>query len=795
MSMDTVLYSHFEPTLLLTEHLEQVGVAARFLLESHSVATRERRPATRSLLAVMVSGHDLGKGGPAFQSYIRNPLKWRGDPQEKEHSARSAALAILWAKGQGWPDLEILVLAQAVAGHHAGFESLEKLRNRLRPDDGGIAEDQWRTLPLDALAKASGLDLPISPGAFREAGRWLFRTRAVDERLAELPLQEGVRFRLWTQFLFSILLEADKAFLALRLERTELYLRHQRPTLEPDWIERRLMELPDTPLNPLREAVRYRLLERLHGDARACTLTLPTGVGKTLLAATWALAQRQQIAAQGGTPPRILVVLPFLSIIDQMDREYRRLLQLPEDSQAQSDLLMTSHSLSERRFKLEGNELEGNKLDDAYTRFFLDTWRSEVVITTFDQLLLALFSPRTRHQIRFHRLFDALIILDEVQTLPCRLWHPVDQALRALTEEGETRVLMMSATQPALLSNARELAGDEAEVAGLFAQFRRYRIHCRHREELDLDAFIAELLGRLPQWLRSGLRVLITLNTRASARTVWRALADAAPKRFPVWLISADVTPRDRLEKIAGIGQRLPCGQLRPCIVVSTQTIEAGVDIDMDLTLRDFAPLDAVIQVAGRCNRHNRLGDYGGQVELLSLRSPRGRRYSELVYNDRVLLPVTREILNGIDRLDEDQVLPLAKRYFATLKARKDMGANLTRAFARWEDWPQDIHTLLRGEQREQICFVVPDPEQSDELRGRIKTALNIADMWEQREALRRLAPQLQQRTVCLYARPDLHPDDYAEPIGPFWLLHPGWYSPESGLDLGLDKEEAACIL
>lgn len=783
MNTSATLYSHFEPTLRLAEHLEQVRAAARFLLDGHSAATRERRRATGRLLEGLVSSHDLAKGGPAFQTYIRDPPAWRGDPREKEHSARSAALAILWAKDQGWPDLEILALAQAVAGHHAGFGSLEKLRERLRPDDGGVAENQWRALPLAALAEASGLDLPPAPGAFRDAGRWLFRIRAVDDQLVELPLDAGVRFRLWTQFLFSILLEADKAFLALRLERTELYLRHDRPALAPDLLERRLAELPDTPLNPLRETIRHRLLDRLQAGGRTCTLTLPTGVGKTLLAATWALAQRQRMAGQGGPPPRIVVVLPFLSIIDQMDREYRQLLQLPEASVTQSDLLMTSHSLSERRF-----ELEGEGLGAAYTRFFLDTWRSEVVITTFDQLLLALFSSRTRHLIRFHRLLDALIILDEVQTLPCRLWHPVDQALRALTEEGETRVLMMSATQPALLSDARELAGDAAEVAELFSRFRRYRIHCRHRDDLGLDAFVDELLQRLPDWLRAGRRVLVTLNTRASARAVWHALAEAAQGRIPVWLISADVTPRDRLAKIACIRQD------RPCLVVSTQTIEAGVDIDMHVTLRDFAPLDAVIQVAGRCNRNNCLGDYGGQVELLSLRSPKGRRFSEMIY-DRVLLGVTREVLEGVDLLPEDRVLDLSRRYFAALKARKDTGAELTQGFARWEDWPQDIHTLLRGEQREQVCFVVPDDSDPDEgLYAQIQDTLEVADPWERREALRQLAPHLQQRTVCLYASRNLHPEDYADPVGPFWLLHSGWYSPEAGLDLGLDREESTCI-
>ena len=779
---DDDLLSHYEPTLRLCQHVAQVRAAAEHLFAGHSSRTRDRRQETAAILAVLPQGHDLGKGGPAFQVYIRDPLNYHGDAHAKEHSALSAALALLWAKAQGWDTLAALALTQIIAGHHAGFATLDYLESRLRLEDDDALLEQWAGLDRPALEVATGLTLAATGGEFEDARRWLFRRQRVAERLHALPLGEAVRFRLWTQFLMSLLLEADKAFLALREEKLRLYFQQPRLWLSPALVNDRLTQLPDTPLNTLRKQLRTQIAIGADEDDPCCTLTLPTGTGKTLLAATWALTQREKLAAQG-PPPRIIIALPFLSIVDQTEQEYRRLLGLDTTAIAQTERLLASHSLSHRQY-----ELEGEKLGSAYTRFYLDTWRAEIIITTFDQLLLALFSPGARHQMRFHALMDALIVLDEVQTLPCRLWDLVDHGLRGLTEEGNSRILLMSATQPALLTGARELAGNEAQVAAIFSAFKRYRLIFHHREPQDLGSFIDARLPQLMDCRRIGQRILLTFNTRASAKAVWRAANGCLPDT-PIWLISADVTPRDRLAKITAIKDLAP-GEA--CVVVSTQTIEAGVDIDMDIVIRDFAPLDALIQVAGRCNRHNRLGEYGGQVEIISLCTARGGQYAEMIY-DRVLLDITREALAELsDTMGEEAVLALSRRYFDLIRARKNIGTDLTEAFARWGELPS-IETLLRGEVK-QVAFLVLSQDE-DWLRDRLEAALAVTDRWERREALRALAPAVQQRTVTIYARHSFHPEDYAELLGPFWLLRPGYYQPDSGLDLGLDEEEpATCI-
>ena len=185
-------------------------------------------------------------------------------------------------------------------------------------------------------------------------------------------------------------------------------------------------------------------------DLRPRLLTLPTGLGKTRCAAAWAFHLRDRIERETGVRPKIFVVLPYLSIIEQTARVYRR--RAPRNwRRANDETLAVSHSLSARDY----GDLEEDEQDRA--EFALDTWRSDIILTTFDQFLLALMDARTKHQQRFHNLCDAIIVIDEVQALPCCLWHPVGHILRELARVGRSRLLLMTATQPGLLEAVTSL--------------------------------------------------------------------------------------------------------------------------------------------------------------------------------------------------------------------------------------------------------------------------------------------------------------------------------------------------
>jgi CRISPR-associated endonuclease/helicase Cas3 len=765
------LRSH--PHLSLAEHLAEIRAAARAIWGRHSQTLHRQAADAERWFDDSVTLHDAGKGSAAFQTYIAAPTYYKGRPEDKAHTPLSTVCVLRLARKAGWDWRRALTVALIAAGHHSGFKTGEELDHAVSSMDE-VINKQIRTLDWAALDRAIGIAVPRSDGLNGldlcvEASDYL--QDELLESLRRLPLTEAVTYRLLCQLAFSVLLEADKAFLAVPdVDRTR-YLAPREAQLPPGLVEDFLAEKPAAAINPLRDAARRELFAGMDrvADRRVQTMTLPTGTGKTLLAASWALTLRERIRQAEGQPPLVLIVLPFLAVIDQTVNEYRQLF----DNRLNAGEMITYHSLSDRTYDPD--------LEDQSQNFFLDTWRSDVVLTTFDQFLFALLSPKSRHQMRFHHLTDAVIVLDEVQAMPCILWDPLRQALDGLTKLGTTHVLAMSATQPGFLNQPGELIEKPGDF---FAQMARYRIVLRHRTPLKLSAFIAECQGRLSDW--SNQRVLITLNTRRSARRVRDALAEKLPPATKLEFLSADVTPRDRLAAIQRIKECVK--QKRPCLVVSTQCIEAGVDIDMDFVIRDFAPLDSLIQVAGRCNRNG--SAERGTVEIVSLEEDdRNSSFAGMVYTDKILLSVTREILAGREVVEEEQVYPLTREYFDRLAKEKDTGEEVTRAWVRWEE-TKSAKKLLRGEQRPQVGFIVLENDPA--LLADLESASRVPDRWKRRDELKKLARRLAENTVNVYRRDDLDPADYADPFPAhkkgedvwFWLLRPNYYTAERGLVL-----------
>lgn len=761
------LLSH--PDKLLATHIAEVREAARSILRLHSPD-----PEREKLVEEVVSLHDLGKTSVAFQEYIRNPTGYRGRRDRKSHTPLGLAVTLVLGERLERDAFWKLCIPAAVLGHHSAFPNSHRLTaHHFGSDDWAeIIEEQAAEVPASKVSNLTGFPLEeilANPDLCDTADA--VATDLVEDlrKKARVDLSKAVADRLRMQFVFSVLLEADKAFLALSPTSRETYRAERGVTLAPEMVEEHLRYSKPSEINSMRTAARKEALSALLKDPERglWTLALPTGLGKTLTAASLAMSLRETRDATRGKR-RIIIVLPFLSIIDQTAKVYNDLLK-----RSLTSTLMQSHSLSERTY---------DDTEERDAEFFLDTWDSEIVVTTFDQFLLSLLGARARHQMRFHNLTDSIIVFDEVQALPTQLWDITKHSLTQLTEHMNSTVILMSATQPGFLEEARSLIRNPKTY---YDAFGRYRLILKHQEPMPLENFIESLLERCEELEKE--RVLITLNTRASAR----AVRDALEERWkaPIFL-TADVTPKDRLAAIEKI-KRDPAS---PCLVVSTQVVEAGVDMDMTLVIRDFAPLDSLIQIAGRCNRNGRWPRKN--VEVYRLKDGADRSFAEMVYtvgigSPDVRLEETRRVLEPHETLNEEDVLGICNEYFGHLRNSKDLGAKHTFNWATLDKEQPDVRTLLRGEQDQQVQLIVAERDDGD-LKGAIEAALAVQDRWERRRALRSLAGRIALVTVSVRARGEWHPAHIAEPLGRYdpshplshswWIVHPENYDPGIGL-------------
>ncbi len=759
------LKSH--PNIELREHITQVSVAADYLCKQHSANVIS--PHIKNLIQKAILLHDAGKATKKFQEYINNPDAYTGDPMEKSHTPMSTLLSILLSIEENWDALETMMVSASVFGHHGALPTTEKLREIGRGKIAKTLKKQIPSLQLEGIKQHCGVDVSTLQLDNRP---WAVAKEHLDDHIFpifnSLSIEEGAIFRLKTQLLFSILLEADKAFLAVK--EPQKYIELKRKQWMAEWVDKKIGRPEETPINKIRQSIRSDIKKKIEEieENGIFSLTSPTGSGKTLLAATWLLKLREK-RCKKGICPRIIIVLPFLSVIDQTVKEYESLLR-KGGQKSDGSWLLQSHSLSDRKYK-EGLEGESE-------HFFVDTWRTEVVITTYDQFLMVLMDPKARYQMRFHNLCDSLIVMDEVQSLPHRLWKPLEKILKTLVKIGNSSILLMSATLPSIIPDAKPLVENYSDY---FKSFNRYRIEFRLDEKMTIDDFCDIVFSRRDEWLKKGKRVLITLNTRRSARYVRDKLEKEWPKDYseiPLLFISADVTPKDRMKKIEIIKKK------KPCIVVSTQCVEAGVDIDMDYVIRDFAPFDSIIQIAGRCNRNGKKEQNGkkkqGTVEIVDITDEKGRRYSDMIYDD-IHLQVTRQVIENKTEMEEKDILALANRYFDMLEGRKDTGKKHLENFVRWQEGTS-VRELLRGKEREKYTFLVLT--QDPELKEKMKEANDIENRWERREAWRAIAGRIANISVSVYAKPGFRPETIAEEYLGQWILREGFYSSERGLDL-----------
>lgn len=528
----------------------------------------------------MVAGlaHDAGKGRLAWQEYIgfksgyNEEAHLEGKTGRIPHAIHGARLVEeLFGKGIG------RILAYCIAGHHAGLPDWSGA------EGAGQASLQYQETQVKDLHDIDSSIVAKIQSARPTAPPWKF--------------EKGLDLSLWVRMLYSSLVDADfldtenymegdKAkqrgnycSIAELLERYYQYINKLEGTAE------------DTYVNKIRKSIRNKCVQMAGEPQGIFSLSVPTGGGKTLSSLAFGLEH-----AKKHNLDRIIYVIPYTSIIEQNADVFRKAVG--------EDQVVEHHSnLAEDELTLQ-------------SRLAAENWDAPVIVTTSVQFFESLFAAKSSRCRKLHNIAKSVVILDEAQLVPVDFLAPILETLQLLVDHYRVSLVISTATQPAFgdrhidgirfrgLKHIKEIMGNVDEVKQLYDSLQR--VHVEVPAEIDEISTWEEIAGRLKQYDQ----VLCIVSDRKSCLELYKLMPEGT------FHLSALMCGWHRSEIIQKIKQKLI--NKEPVRVISTQLVEAGVDLDFPVVYRALAGLDSIAQAAGRCNREGKLSEPGKVIVFVA---------------------------------------------------------------------------------------------------------------------------------------------------------------------------------
>lgn len=748
----SVRYSHppedGHDGVLLFDHLEDVATRVDYVVPDDA-----RTPAgetLRDIVETLAWVHDFGKATRYFQRYL-DVISGSIKREAYRHHAPLGAFAAYYAlDAQEFETETCLAGFVAVAKHHGQLPDVaeyvfERTYRREKIEEENHIEQRQRIIGeqiVDIDAHAHELAEDVFREATDGAGSWKsFRYGFLDllgEITSAVATSGGppvLNRESLSDSCYGLVLEcwgslvlADKtgaAEGASDAEPSPAIYAADPPSFEilNDYVmdlEQAARADPDGTrserLNHYRSQARKAVLEEAEQFADdgggVATLTLPTGMGKTLSGLSAALTIRDRIEGE-----RVIYALPFTSIIDQVIDEIEEIYK----ADTVGRLLTAHHHLSETTIRDEGNDREDDGSDadeddrnDDVAGMLAESWRAGLTVTTFVQLFESLAGPSNKQSMKLPALRNSVVVLDEPQSLPLDWWKLVPRLVAMLTERYDATVIAMTATQPQLFEEETELV-DDPDVYFEATERVAYEFDPsieRYIVEQSGPKSYASATAELLEAVEADESTLAICNTIDSARELTDHVTEVRPGIPNVGEVYADllndaddvdeVEPEDVAKAVESEGDQSVLHlstRIRPIdrlalietakeltkndhalIAVSTQLVEAGVDISFDRVYRDLAPIDSIVQAAGRCNRSFERNL--GQVVVWWLDAPdeQEKTPAEAVYNrGPALLPAAADTLDSVrgdsELLDETVVARDAvEKYYERLHKEKDVG-------------------------------------------------------------------------------------------------------------------------
>lgn len=716
----TKLMSH--PDKTLEEHLENVGNFSRNSIEKLSVENKDTLSNISFLIGI---SHDFAKSTSFFQKYLNDHKK----NSNAYHSFLSAIFTyyavnnyILSNNEDINEDLAIIAYI-IVLKHHGNLDDVSRLANKHEEKIESkeilnqINDLKNNETTLESFYSNYGIDFKYFLDNFHEIAEDIL------DILDDFEDEEDIDNYFLIILLYSVLLDADKmdASNTSTVER-KLINKDVVDNFKNDTFNNNLSEINLVRENAYDEAISN--ICEMGLDNKILSINLPTGAGKTLTGFSAAIKLKNRINKELGFNPRIIYSLPFLSIIDQSEEVIKSI--LTKEGLHGNNYLVKHNHLSDMSYEVEKEEL-----DISNSKMLIEGWNSEIIITTFIQFFYSIFSNKNRSLRKYHNIVNSIIILDEIQSIPFKYHNIFNLFLKKLAEEYNCWIILMTATQP-LLFKSDELFKLIKDPEIYFDKFDRINYNFNLNNQY-LDDFTEELIERIESTDNDIMGVFNTIN---SSKEVYKnikeyfeffdeevsldsdtGICEIGDDTLLIY-ISTNIIPKNRLDKINEIKN-----SNKRKIIITTQLVEAGVDIDVDVIYRDFAPLDSIIQTAGRCNRNN--GDSKGEVNVISLINEKGITFSSFVY-DSLLLKLTKETIQDYTLISEREFnLKATEKYFSLVNDKRAQDKKLYKNLCRLNFSKIPDSVKLIEEKIEKVDVFVEVNNEAKELLNRFMNIKN----------------------------------------------------------------------
>lgn len=593
--------------------------------------------ATVELIGVL---HDMGKQTRKFDSYIRYCVK---NPDDKslrgtiDHSTAGARFIYdnFYDTKDPYQKLTAQLVSLVICSHHGGLidcldlEGIDKFTNRIEKTEEIFYEEALSNFMLEIFKMVQVNNLFNK--AKREIREILFKINGIDRNIEFGQFAVGMLVK----YLFSCLIDADRY-------DTYLFMENKKPSADIEksalWdecsiiLETKLNDFPKlTEIDFLREEISIACKKFGYNSPGVYQLSVPTGGGKTFSSLRYALEHAKKFNKE-----RIFYIIPFTTIIDQNAKDVKDIL-------GRKDIILEHHS------NLVVDDKEEHEL-------LIERWDSPIIFTTMVQFLNTLFKDGTRSVRRMHNLANSVIIFDEIQTIPIKCISIFNSAINFLSNICNVTVVLCTATQPLLSVTEKPLQLNKnpniiPNIHSKFAQLKRVNLNDKRvTGGYSADSLRDFILGKM-EHMES---VLVILNTKNIVREVFNRLKKAnkglsIEKQFSIFHLSTGMCPSHRMNVLEDIRKRLGHGRI---ICVSTQLIEAGVNISFECVIRSLAGLDSIVQAAGRCNRHGEKDC--GEVYIVNVEGENVSKLIDIKKGQEVAERVLDEFRDNPGDFDDD---------------------------------------------------------------------------------------------------------------------------------------------